>query len=91
MLTFSAEPVDIGLEKFGDALERLIGGRAAAPVVDISCTNFVPSKYLALIMKAAAACRVRGRELTLIAQSNVAKLFERAGFTGLGRIGTAAE
>ena len=91
VLTFKAEPIDIGLEKFTAAVERLVSGRAPAPAIDITCTNFIPSKYLAIIMKAAANCRVNGKEMTLMAQPNVAKLFDRAGFTGLGRIGTAGE
>jgi len=88
VLTFKAEPTEIGLDRFGDALSRLISGKAPAPVVDISCTHFVPSKYLALVMKAAASARVNGKEVTLIAKPNVGKLFETAGFKGLGRIGT---
>ena len=88
VLTFKAEPTEIGLERFGDALSRLVSGKAPAPVVDISCTHFVPSKFLALVMKAAAFARVRGKEVTLIALPNVAKLFETAGFKGLGRIGS---
>ena len=89
VLTFRTDLLRVGREKFGDALERLVAGDAAAPVVDLSCTNYVPSKFLALVMKAAAGCRAKGRELTLIAQPNVAKLFEQTGFAGIGRIGKA--
>ncbi len=89
VLTFKSEPAEVGIEKFSESIDRLVAGNAAAPVVDMSCTNYIPSKYLALIMKAAAACRVKGKELTLVCQPNVSKHFEQAGFSGIGRIATA--
>ena len=72
--------------RFEGALDRLVRGSAAAPVLDLGDITYVPSRHVADIRAAAGRCLHGGRSLTIRAKGNVATMLERMGLGVVARV-----
>ena len=86
ILSFNRDLEELAPGRFQEALDRLVSGDAAAPVLDLGDIRFLPSQHVADIQAAADRCLRGGRSLTVFAKRNVATMLERMGLGAVARV-----